>query len=223
MVHVIDTLIYHLNKCKIKVSRACTRARTLQNSGFCFHNLHSFRCNILVHKEIQAFICIHLEKWGRRAENQGKWDEKSGIGTTGRKCGWGGEKGKIGVLSTTLGDIWENVGDFSKNVGVFSKNVGDFRRIMPWYQGEIKADERRECEGCESKKCKIAVGCAHVRARCEFSTVRRVNLALFYATLSQFWKMEENSKTRSKQEITKRNRAREGRCVLRCNSTLFEK
>ena len=87
----------------------------------------------------------------------------------------GGENGKIGALSTTLGDIWENVGDFSKNVGDFWKNVGDFRRIMPWYQGEIKAEVRSECEGCESKKCKIAVGCAHVRARREFSTVRRVN------------------------------------------------
>ena len=87
----------------------------------------------------------------------------------------GEKKGQIGVLSTTLGDSWENVGDFSKNGGVFSKNVGDFRRIMPWYQGEIKADERRECEGCESKKCKIAVGRTHVRARREFSTVRRVD------------------------------------------------
>jgi len=98
-----------------------------------------------------------------------------------------GKMGQIGVLSTTLGESWENVGDFPKNVGVFSKNVGDFRRIMPWYQGEIKTDERRECEGCESKKCKIAVGCAHVRARREFSTVRRVDDGTFYATLSRIW------------------------------------
>ena len=104
----------------------------------------------------------------------------------------GEKKGQIGALSTTLGGFRENVGDFSKNVGVFSKNVGDFRRTMPCYQGEIKTAERSEREGCESKKCKIAVGCAYVRARREFSTVRRVNLALFYATLSQFWKMEEN-------------------------------
>ena len=39
----------------------------------------------------------------------------------------------------------------------------------------------------------------------------------------EFGKMEENSKTRSKQGITKRNRARKGRCVLRCDSTQFEK
>ena len=97
-----------------------------------------------------------------------------------------GEKmGQIGVLSTTLGDIRENVGVFSENVGDFSKNVGDFRRIMPWYQGEIKTDELRECEGCESKKCKIAVGRAHVRARREFSAVRRVDDGTFYATLSR--------------------------------------
>ena len=103
---------------------------------------------------------------------------------------WGDEgekKGQIGALSTTLGGFRENVGDFSKNVGDFWKNVGDFRRIMPWYQGEIKTYERRECEGCESKKCKIAVGCAHVRARWEFSTVRRVDDGTFYATLSRIW------------------------------------
>ena len=104
----------------------------------------------------------------------------------------GGENGKIGALSTTLGDIWENVGDFSKNVGVFSKNVGDFRRIMPWKIREKEDNGQSECEGCESKKCKIAVGCAYVRARREFSTVWRVDEGTFCATLSQFWKMEEN-------------------------------
>ena len=77
------------------------------------------------------FICIHLEKRGRRAKNQGKWDEISGIGTTGGKSRFWGEKGKIGELSTTLGDIRENVGDFSKNVGVIWKSLGDFRRINP--------------------------------------------------------------------------------------------
>lgn len=72
----------------------------------------------------KRFICIHLEKRGRRAENQGKWDEKSGISTTGGKRRFEGEKGKIGELSTTLGDIRENVGDFWKS-------MGDFRRINP--------------------------------------------------------------------------------------------
>ena len=37
----------------------------------------------------------------------------------------------------------------------------------------------------------------------------------------EFGKMEENSKTRSKQEITKRDRAREGRCVLQHVTTWF--
>ena len=39
----------------------------------------------------------------------------------------------------------------------------------------------------------------------------------------EFGKMEENRQTRSEQEIAKRDRAREGRCVLRCDSTQFEK
>ena len=63
---------------------------------------------------------------------------------------------------------------------------------MPWYQGENKADERSECEGCESKKCIIAVGRAYVRARWEFSTVRRVDDGTFYATLSRIWENEGN-------------------------------
>ena len=37
----------------------------------------------------------------------------------------------------------------------------------------------------------------------------------------KFWKMEENSKTRSKQEIAKRDRVREGRCVLQHVTTQF--
>ena len=130
--------------------------------------------------------------------------------------------GQIGVLSTTLGDIWENVGDFSKNVGVFSKNVGDFRRIMPWYQGEIKTDERRECEGCESKKCKIAVGRAYVREE-----------GVFHSATSGWWHLLcypitilENGRKRIDKvwcRTTKRNRAREGRCILEYVTTPFWK
>ena len=63
-----------LNECKIKVSRACEHARTLQNSGFCFHNLHSFRCNTLGHKEMQA---IYLHSF-RKAREKGKKSRKMG-------------------------------------------------------------------------------------------------------------------------------------------------
>ena len=62
----------YLNECKIKVSRACTRAHTLQNSGFCFHNLHSFRCNTLGHKEMKA---IYLHSF-RKVSEKGKKSRK---------------------------------------------------------------------------------------------------------------------------------------------------
>ena len=38
----------------------------------------------------------------------------------------------------------------------------------------------------------------------------------------EFGKMEENRQTRSEQEIAKRDRAREGRCVLLCDFAQFE-
>ena len=63
-----------LNECKIKISRACVHARTLQNSDFCFHNLHSFRCNTLGHNEIQA---IYLHSF-RKAWEKSKKSRKMG-------------------------------------------------------------------------------------------------------------------------------------------------
>lgn len=58
MIVVPPNFIVYLNEYKIKVSRACAHARTLQNRGFCFHNLHTFRCKTLEDKEIQT-IYLH--------------------------------------------------------------------------------------------------------------------------------------------------------------------
>ena len=63
-----------LNECKIKVSRACVRARTLQNSGFCFHNLHTYCCKTLGNKEIQI---IYLHSF-RKVMEKGKKSRKMG-------------------------------------------------------------------------------------------------------------------------------------------------
>ena len=78
-----------------------------------------------------------------------------------------------------------------------------------------------KCEGCESKKCKIAVGRTHVRARREFSTVRRVNSSSPTLPYHELGKMDGNRQTRSEQEIAKRDRVREGRCVLQHVTTQF--
>ena len=43
-----------VNKRKIKVSRVRVRARTLQNSTFCFHNLHRWACKQLK----QRWLCL---------------------------------------------------------------------------------------------------------------------------------------------------------------------
>lgn len=64
-----------LNEYKIKVSRACTHARTLQNSGFCFHNLHTYCCKTLGNKEIQI---IYLHSFRKVSEKSRK----------SRKMGW---------------------------------------------------------------------------------------------------------------------------------------
>ena len=135
--------------------------------------------------------------------------KKAVYGQLGGSVDEGEKMGQIGVLSTTLGDIWENVGDFSKNVGVFSKNVGDFRRIMPWYQGEIKTDERRECEGCESKKCKIAVGRAYVREEGVFHSATRGwwHLLCYPITNLEKWRktdrLDQNKKSLREIELAK--------------------
>ena len=46
------------------------------------------------------------------------------------------------------------------------------------------------CEGCESKKCKIAVVCAHARVR-DGKTLRK--LTAFHAALSQQYAAQERS------------------------------
>ena len=71
---VPPNFIVYANECKIKVSRACAHARTLQNSDFCFHNLHTFRCNTLGHNEIQA---IYLHSF-RNQRGKGKKSRKMG-------------------------------------------------------------------------------------------------------------------------------------------------
>ena len=63
-----------LNECKIKVSRACVHARTLQNSVFCFHNLHNFRCKTLRNKEIEI---VYLHSF-RKVMEKGKKSRKMG-------------------------------------------------------------------------------------------------------------------------------------------------
>ena len=155
----------------------------------------------------KQFICIHLEKWWRRAKNQVKWDEKCGISTTGGKRRFEEEKGKLG--------------DIRENVGGFWKSMGDFRGISSWNKRGKEDNGLNECEGCESKKCKIAVGRTHVRARREFSTVRRVNSSSPTLPYHELGKMDGNRQTRLEQESTKRDRVREGRCVLQHVTTQF--
>ena len=63
------------NECKIKVSRACVHARTQQNSVFCFHNLHTYRCKTLENKEIEI---VYLHSFRKMSEKSRK----------SRKMGW---------------------------------------------------------------------------------------------------------------------------------------
>ena len=89
-------------------SRFLARAHVRAPSKIVIFAFTTFTLFVVIHWGImryKQFICIHLENRGRRAENQGKWGKKSGIWITGGKSRLGEEKGKIGELSTTLGDI----------------------------------------------------------------------------------------------------------------------
>ena len=111
------------NECKIKVSRACARARTLQNSGFCFHNLHSFRCNTLGHNEIQAIYLHSFRKVSEKSRKSRKMRGKK------RKIdNWRNEgmrEGKMGKSECCpqLSEIFEKTWEISQKTWEFFRKT----------------------------------------------------------------------------------------------------
>ena len=72
---------------------------------------------------------------------------------------------KAEAILKKVGAKEKNVGDNLKNVGDFSKNLPRFFAVTPSFLSTNGGRKEEACEGCESKKCKIADGRAHTRTR----------------------------------------------------------
>ena len=119
-----------VNKRKIKVSRVRVRARTLQNSSFCFHNLHRWahkrlkeRWLRLFYKHSFIFECCKARKYrkkgGKRREKLPKLErhETTGFSWKKKRCWRKSEQKK-----KTWEIIWKTWEIFQKISHVFCRN-----------------------------------------------------------------------------------------------------
>ena len=119
-----------VNKRKIKVSRVRVRARTLQNSTFCFHNLHRWARKQLKQKWLRLFYkhsfrveCCKARKYrkrgGKRREKLPKLErhETTGFSWKKKRCWRKSEQKK-----KTSEIIWKTWEIFQKISHVFCRN-----------------------------------------------------------------------------------------------------
>lgn len=119
-----------VNKLKIKVSRVRVRARTLQNSTFCFHNLHRWARKQLKQKWLRLFYkhsfrverCKarkYRKRGGKRREKLPKQErhETTGFSCNLKRCWRKSEQKK-----KTWEIIWKTWEIFQKISHVFCRN-----------------------------------------------------------------------------------------------------